>query len=271
MMRRLPLELILAALVILVAAAWYGQAARRGAPPPGGLVGHTLGIVGFLLMLATEVLYTLRKRWPSFNVGSMNLWLRLHVFTGLVGPFLVLLHSAGKFNGLAGVVTWLTVLMVLSGFVGRYLYTAIPRALDGTELGAAELEGQIVRLEQYLKQKAGVDVGSETMSLGSSTAASGWGLVLGRHWLRWRQRRQVRQALRNLSATRPRAISRAETAEAERLLTERYRLWLELHSLGSSRRLLALWHLFHVPLGAVLFTLAFIHIGAALYYSTFLK
>ena len=36
-----------------------------------------------------------------------------------------------------------------------------------------------------------------------------------------------------------------------------------------TRRLLALWHVFHVPLGVALFTLAFIHIGAALYYATF--
>jgi NADPH-dependent 2,4-dienoyl-CoA reductase/sulfur reductase-like enzyme len=38
-----------------------------------------------------------------------------------------------------------------------------------------------------------------------------------------------------------------------------------------ARRLLALWHVIHIPLGAVLFTLAFVHIGAALYYATFLK
>jgi hypothetical protein len=37
------------------------------------------------------------------------------------------------------------------------------------------------------------------------------------------------------------------------------------------RRLLSLWHLFHIPLGLVLFTLAFIHVGGALYYAAFLK
>jgi len=41
-------------------------------------------------------------------------------------------------------------------------------------------------------------------------------------------------------------------------------IWVE-------RRLLALWHMFHVPLSGVLFTLAGIHIVAAMYYATLLK
>jgi cytochrome b subunit of formate dehydrogenase len=54
-------------------------------------------------------------------------------------------------------------------------------------------------------------------------------------------------------------------------LLERYQIWLQIHALATTRRLLALWHLLHVPLGVVLFTLALVHIVAALYYSTFLK
>jgi cytochrome b561 len=39
-----------------------------------------------------------------------------------------------------------------------------------------------------------------------------------------------------------------------------------LQSLASLRRLSALWHAAHVPLGVVLFTLAVFHVAAALYY-----
>jgi hypothetical protein len=35
--------------------------------------------------------------------------------------------------------------------------------------------------------------------------------------------------------------------------------------------LLALWHTIHIPIGIVLFISAFVHVGAALYYATFLK
>jgi len=88
-------------------------------------------IIGFILMLMTEILYSWRKRSRSARWGKMSNWLRFHIFTGLVGPYMVLLHTSWKFNGLAGIVLLLTVIIVLSGIVGRYIFTAIPRTADG--------------------------------------------------------------------------------------------------------------------------------------------
>ena len=155
----------------------------RAIPPAGELFGHSLGIVGFLFMLMTETLYSLRKRTRSVRWGKMSTWLQLHIYTGLVGPFMVLLHTSWKFNGLAGATTLLTVIIVVSGFIGRYIFTRIPRTLDGLEI------------EGTLSQEA----------------------------------------------------------------------------LKNARRLLALWHTIHIPIGVALFVSAFVHIGAALYYVTFLK
>ena len=52
----------------------------------------------------------------------------------IVGPYMVLLHTSWKFNGLAGATTLLTVIIVVSGFVGRYIFTRIPRTMDGLEI-----------------------------------------------------------------------------------------------------------------------------------------
>jgi hypothetical protein len=145
-----------------------------------------LGILGFILMLMTEILYSIRKRSRSARWGSMASWLQFHIFTGLVGPYLVLLHSSWKFNGLAGATTLLTILIVISGFIGRYIYTQIPRTLDGVEI---------------------------------------------------------------------------ETPSGQ----------FQANSLARARRLLAVWHIIHIPIGMALFTAAFIHIGAALYYATLLR
>jgi hypothetical protein len=41
--------------------------------------------------------------------------------------------------------------------------------------------------------------------------------------------------------------------------------------LARTRRLLSLWHTIHVPIGLVLFTAAFIHSIAAIYYATLLR
>lgn len=103
----------------------------REIPAASDWFGHGLGIFGFLLMIMTETLYSLRKRMRTVRFGRMSLWLQFHIFTGLVGPYMVLLHTSWKFNGLAGVTTLLTVVIVISGFVGRYIYTRIPRTVDG--------------------------------------------------------------------------------------------------------------------------------------------
>jgi hypothetical protein len=178
-------ELWLAFFAMFMITGLYGLAIvlTRTVPPAGELFGHGIGILGFLLMLMTEILYSLRKRSRSVQWGRMSRWLQFHIFTGLVGPYMVLLHTSWKFNGIAGVSTLLTIIIVLSGFVGRYIFTRIPRTLDGLEI------------EGTLSQEA----------------------------------------------------------------------------LKQARRLLALWHTVHIPIGMAVFVSAFVHIGAALYYATLLK
>jgi len=130
-------ELWLSLVAALVITGIYGFVALelRAVPAASGFFGHLLGVLGFILMLMTEVLYSLRKRSRMARWGRMADWLQFHIFTGLVGPYMVLLHTSWKFNGLAGAVTLLTVIIVVSGFIGRYIYTRIPRTMDGLELG----------------------------------------------------------------------------------------------------------------------------------------
>lgn len=266
MLRRLTHELVLSLVAILAITGWYVWFARGTLPQPGGLVGHSLGIVGFALMLAAETLYTLRKRLRRFACGSMHTWLRLHIVAGLVGPYLVLLHTAGKFHGLAGVVTLLTVVMVLSGFVGRYLYTAAPRTLEGVELTVQELEFQIAWTDRQLQEIRQGLPPTAMPAIRAEAPPGGWRTVLERPLLRWNEKRRLRKALLNQPG-----LGSAQEARLKELMALRYNLLLQVNSLAAARRLLALWHLFHIPLGAVLFTLAFLHVGAALYYSTYLK
>ncbi|HWA56482.1 MAG TPA: hypothetical protein VG692_04465 [Gemmatimonadales bacterium] len=105
-----------------IATAGYLVAARSGLPGPGDLVGHSLGVAGFLLMAFAQVGYSWRKRPHRTGPGPAYRWLALHVFSGLVGPYLVLLHSAFRFRGLAGILSLLTLVVVLSGIAGRYWY-----------------------------------------------------------------------------------------------------------------------------------------------------
>jgi hypothetical protein len=132
---RRPVELWLALAAIALATAVYAPFALDGPPPPRGLVGHLLGITGFLLMIFAETAYTWRKKVTREGYGPMRHWLQAHVFAGLVGPYLVLLHTAFEFRGLAGVLSLMVLVVVASGFVGRFAYTAVPK-LAGPETGA---------------------------------------------------------------------------------------------------------------------------------------
>lgn len=137
-------ELLLALVAITAISGLYGAVViRMGVPAARGFLGHSLGILGFLLMLMTETLYSLRKRAVRRPWGTMRSWLQFHIFTGIVGPYLVVLHSAWTFQGLAGVATLLTIVVVVSGFLGRYIYTAVPRTADGVQLEAQQLEVEI--------------------------------------------------------------------------------------------------------------------------------
>ena len=130
-------ELIAALLAVLAVTAIYAYLYWGGAPQSGSPVGHSMGVIGMALMLATETLYSLRKRAKRVHFGRLHDWLSVHIFMGIFGPYLVLLHTAWAFSGLAGAAMLMTMLVVISGFIGRFIYTRIPRSPDGSELPSA--------------------------------------------------------------------------------------------------------------------------------------
>ncbi|QQR89058.1 MAG: hypothetical protein IPJ88_12645 [Myxococcales bacterium] len=94
---------------------------------PGGLVGHGYGIAGFALML-TNLLYLVRRKFAGLQLGPLKTWLNIHVVTGLTGALLVLFHSAFQSrNPIATITSVSLVLLVLTGIIGRYLYSIAPK------------------------------------------------------------------------------------------------------------------------------------------------
>jgi hypothetical protein len=123
-MRNWPAELVAAGLTVALATGLYLLAAHDGLPAASSIVGHGIGIAGFVLMLVAEVAYTWRKKPSRTGPGPLRLWMQGHVYAGIVGPYLVLLHTAFEFRGLAGVLTLVMLVVMLSGILGRYVYTA---------------------------------------------------------------------------------------------------------------------------------------------------
>ncbi len=233
------LELLISFVEAVLLLGGYAVYALAAEPSGGHPVGLALGSLGLLCMALTETLYSLRKRLGWLRFGPVRLWLSCHIVTGIVGPWLALLHTGFTFNGLAGLAMALTALVTVSGFVGRYIYTAVPRTLAGVALSRDELAARLAQLQAKLEDSAPV-----------ASAQTG--------------RPPANPLVRLTCWGQP--TERRHAPELERLLQRRQELERQMASLKTAQRLLRLWRRLHVPLGLTMFTTIAIHIGAALYY-----
>ena len=105
---------------------WLGFLIHRSPRFPGSGVGAVFGIAGAVLMLV-PLAYPLVKRIPFLHEWmtphvSMQSWMTVHVYAGILGPLLAIIHTGHKFNSMLGVtLTAVMLLVVVSGFTGRYL------------------------------------------------------------------------------------------------------------------------------------------------------
>ena len=259
-------ELKLSFFVVLFLAAIYIAYEAVTIPDGGHPFGHALGILGAVLMIMTEILYSARKRLRFFRLGQMRHWLSFHIFTGIVGPTLVLMHTGLEFRGLAGFTMLLTILVVASGFLGRYIYTAVPRTLAGIEVDRRTLEAQQQQQWQALQAwsanksiqvQALIQQETAVLSLQELTTTA----VLFYRVQEWQTRRHIRTALGKLDKE-----ERARVNEIEALLRRQQQLTRQIRSLQTVRQMMGWWHTAHVPLGLTLFTAMTIHIVATIYF-----
>jgi hypothetical protein len=231
-----------------------------------GLVGHSLGIAGMGFLLLT-LFYVLRKKVKRLSrVGTMKGWLEFHIFCGLFGPVLITLHTTIKFNGIVSVAYWSMVLVVLSGFIGRYLFVRIPKTIRGKELDRSELEQRATELkEQLFETTLPPSLLTRIEALEHDTLALVSGHPsLGRRLLgRFRVRRQmagVRREIRS-SGMKPDVLH-----EVLDLIGERALLLRRIAHLTRRKELFALWHVFHKPLVYLMFLILVVHVAVALYF-----
>ena len=233
---------------------------------PSGPVGHTLGVVGGVLMLMPFA-YMMRKRIPRLRTfGSQKAWLEVHLFCGIFGPVLVTFHTSFKFNGIVSAAYWSMVVVVLSGFVGRYLYVRIPRSIRGAELPRAELDERAAELRDELAGAVGSPAVLERLQAfehaavpHSSSDLSTTDLLFGEITLA----RRVRALDRALGgADLPDALRTAVVA----LTVERAVLLRRIAYLERTRKLFELWHVFHLPLVYVQLVIVVAHVGVTMYF-----
>jgi len=244
---------------------------------PSGSIGLKLGFLGFAIFLGI-FLYPLRKAWPWLGQqGSARHWLDIHVMLGITAPFIIAFHSSFKFRGFAGIAFWIMVAVSLSGVIGRYLYSQIPRSLNAAELSMRELQELQEKLAQQLDQQnllPQADIRSllrlpsqEQVDRMFAPISLGYMMILDlvRAFQIAKLRRHALSFGEQLSTfggflkTKNRDLERAISMAREEAATAKRVLFLK-----RSQQVFHLWHVVHKPFSYTFALLALIHIAVVM-------
>ncbi len=244
---------------------------------PSGPIGINLGLFG-VLMFFVIFLYPLRKRWGWLGKqGNSRHWLDFHVILGTAAPLVIALHSSFKFGGIAGMAFWIMTAVTLSGFIGRYLYSQIPRSLNAAELSIKEIQQEEVKLRWEAEEQHD-SIGTDLVDLfvlptPEQVAKSNLFAALG--WMMWLDfKRPFQVSLLRLRAggfgtwigsvfgilrTHNHHLERAiQNARTQASLSKR------LLFLSQTKTVFNLWHVVHRPFSYSFAILAILHIVVVL-------
>ena len=270
----LPRRLLAFALVGLVMWAAFNVATGKYYTPRSDF-GFYLGVVGSVMMLAM-LAYPLRKharfmhRW-----GALKHWFRIHMIMGILGPTLILFHSTFHLRSLNATIALVSMLgVVISGIIGRFVYTKIHHGLYGRRATLAEIQERFSsdsqdaksrlhfapRVEQWIKS---FERDSTRLDRSfTSHLFSPLTLGLRRHILAFRCARELRRILK----TERHPEFHGETSEAIKLVASYLRESERVAQFSTYERLFSWWHVLHIPLIYVLAACTVFHIVAAYMY-----
>lgn len=231
-----------AALISLLLVLWLGFVRHSSPRFAGSLAGGLLAVAGTLFMLVPLVYSIIKrvgplKRRVTKRVGMATL-LTIHVYAGLVGPILVLLHTGHKFDSFIGIaLTAMTLIVATSGYVGRYLMTRVGRHIGEQKRLLAGLEAQ------YRYYTAELAARPEQQAL-------------VRRYAHWWSRLTARASDGDL-------VVPARVVEVTHSMAE---VEASINAHESFKRLFTGWLKLHLVLSFILYTILALHIYAALHF-----
>lgn len=239
-------RIVASGLVVLMLIAWLGFLVHRSPRFAGSLWGGVMGVSGALLMLV-PLAYMVVKRIPPLKRAvtrrvSMPTLLAWHIYAGILGPILALLHTGHKFASPLGIaLTALTLVVVLSGFAGRYLMSQFSQTIR-------EKRELLTRLESAYRQTAG-ELAAHPEQAAALQAFSGFWTRLAAGFVF-----PVRQQTESVPA---RALRLAESiADVEYAIKthETFKGWF------------AAWLKFHIAISLALYVLLALHVWVGIYF-----
>ena len=216
---------------------------------PNGLLGHGMGIIGSLSMVAGVSIYMLRKRMKSLvRLGKLKHWLEFHIFLCTLGPMLVIFHTSFKIGGLVSVSFWSMLAVVLSGVIGRFIYIQIPRTIEGRELSLNEVRGlktdiRDILVTRYALHKDSLD------AIVESTQES----------------RKNRSGVRHIRRTlKDNNLSRFQQSQVLGLVKNEISLNRRIDRLETMQNLFRYWHVAHLPFALIMLIIMVVHVAVSI-------
>lgn len=123
-------RIVMTGVLSLLVLSWLGFLFHTSPRFAGSAMGAVFGIAGAVLMLI-PLAYPIVKRIHFINERvtkhvSMQTQLAVHVYAGIFGPLLAIIHTGHKFESWLGItLTAVMLLVVVSGFALRYLLTYV--------------------------------------------------------------------------------------------------------------------------------------------------
>ncbi|MDH5231206.1 MAG: hypothetical protein OEZ58_15430 [Gammaproteobacteria bacterium] len=228
--------------------------------------GYYLGMTGGIMMLFAFSYGIIKHQGRLRRSGWLAKALRTHIVFGILGPLLVLVHSAffiGSING--GVALVSMSLVFLSGVVGRYFYTRIHFAINHTKADFQTLR-ELFESQKHQTLLNYLPQGFEQTRLqacrGFWSALQALVFFRIQAWWLWRQvRAQLGQQLRR-SDQFNRRLYRHQKRVLKRDLTQYLFYLRKLLQFSVYERIFYFWRHAHVPLLILLFVSGVVHVVA---------
>ena len=246
---------------------------HHGLLAPSGTAGLIFGVVAALL-IGVNLMYLARKslRFP-LQIGTLRTWMTWHVATGILAFVAAALHSFGSLRSTVGTHAFLGMgILVMTGALGRYLYSFIPRAANGRSLDLGEVRAKLAAFEAEWDREHrgfGEKLRSQIEELATEAHWSGspWArlssLVRSRSHLRKMKTSLTQQA-------RDEGIPEPQIRKLHTLAGPVQRAALAAAHLEDIRGIVASWRYAHRWIALLMVGLVLIHIFTALRYGQLL-
>jgi len=218
---------------------------------PSGAYGHGLGIIGTLMIFFGVSIYIARKRY-NFMVKYLRLkyLLEFHIFLCVLGPILILFHTAFKFGGIVSIAFWSMVAVVLSGVIGRFIYTQIPRTIEGRELSLHEVKETKTNLGLVLRNKFNLENDVIALFIRFSNIEA-------------MDHRKISLTKLN-RLLKDKKLPSAERKTILKMVKNERALSKKINRLETMQKLFKYWHVAHLPFALIMLVIVIVHVAVTL-------